>query len=491
MLCFGDHDSFMSKNGFLYTGLVDFVKEQLAHKYTVEIQEEYERPHVPIKDIKFPANYIANNNPDWQDRPYQYITARKAIHAARGVIEIATGGGKTEVAAIIIKWLMEMGYVKKVYFVAGTQFLMGQAADRFESRGLKGVGRMGAGNRFRDLPIQVCVIDSLYRGIQQGDAEIVGDFLECDLIFFDECHHLSAKSWTLIGEHCLAKFRFGLTATLWSDPFKFSYDDFYLIGLTGALVAHVPSSVLRRQGFLADPMVTLLEIATPPVVAPRGERAWDLLYAAGIVKHKTRNSVGISIARSLYEGGYKTLYFVQQVKHGLQIVKYLREFGCKNVHFVRGGQLMYTWMPSGRWETKKVSIKQLSEIVNDNDDVLIVGNVVMDEGIDVPAFNALIMGTAMKKYRRTVQRAGRGMRPKAGDNRVYIFDFIDRTHDTLLRHSEYRVKTYELEEFQFAESLEETCEAMGIPILLPEKNFFKWDPPKSSRKRRRRPSIDG
>ena len=102
-----------------------------------------------------------------------------------------------------------------------------------------------------------------------------------------------------------------------------------------------------------------------------------------------------------------------------------------------------------------------------------VHNSSLDEGIDIPSFNALIMSSAMKKYRRTIQRAGRGMRPKPGDNKVYIFDFVDSMHFKLWEHSTYRIKTYELEEYEFSSSIEETSKRMGIPFTL-EDGLFRW-----------------
>jgi superfamily II DNA or RNA helicase len=81
------------------------------------------------------------------------------------------------------------------------------------------------------------------------------------------------------------------------------------------------------------------------------------------------------------------------------------------------------------------------------------------------------MATGMKKYRRTVQRAGRGMRPKNGTNKVYIFDFWDENHLFLKRQSEYRLWTYREEEFDISESLNETANGMGIPIEIRRHNF--------------------
>lgn len=470
-LTFDDHDSYLRPDGTLYSGLIDFVREQLGGHYPIEVEDTFKFDHPSsIKDIYIPDDFIPFEDPSHRLRAYQIKAAKKAIWKGRGIVEIATGGGKTEIFAVIAKYLLENGYAKQIFFIAETRFLMNQAAERFERRGLEGVRRFGGGNKFEPGQIQVCVVDSVRRALASLNGDVCEAFANCDVICLDECHHMQAKSWVDIIEQCPAKYRYGLTATLWSDPFKYSYSDFRLIGLTGSPVACVPSAVLRRQGFLAEPYVTMLEVSYPPV----HQRKWKDYYRTGIVEHRRRNSYIVSLARSLYEGLYKTLVFVNYIAHGLSLVKTLRNLGVEQVCFVKGGEMMYEWMPSGRWVRSRTSIELLAEKVRDEEQVVMIGNSVLDEGIDIPSFNALIMGTAMKKYRRSLQRVGRGMRPKEGDNSVYIFDFIDGMQEKLMEHSLYRMKTYELEEYEFSSDLLDTCDRMGIPLLL-EDGLYQWD----------------
>lgn len=491
VLSIDNKESFLHEN-ILYTGLIDFVRSQLNGRFPIEIEDTFEMEHPSIWDINIPHDYLKFDDGK-QLRDYQIITAKKGIARGRGVAEIATGGGKTEIMAVMIKYLLENGLATQVFVICETRFLMKQTANRFEARGLQGVKRLGGGHSYQEGPIQVCVVDTLDSALTNEDQEVCFAYANCDALFFDECHHVAAKSWVRVGELCPAKYRFGFTATVWSDPFKFSYRDFKLLGLTGGVFVHIPSKVLRNMKVLAEPFVTMFDIKDPPVEST----LWRDYYRAGIIQHSSRNSVALSIARSLYEGNYKTLIFVKEINHGLRMTRILSELGLRHAYFVKGGEMMYTWLPSGRWDCKRTSIEELAEIVNTNEQVVVIGNVVMDEGIDVPSFNALIMCTAMKKYRRTVQRAGRGMRAKEGDNSVYIFDFMDATHPGLLEHSNYRLETYKLEEYEFSQSLEHTCERMGIPILI-ENDIYayqeeierpKKEKPERLKRRKRRKRI--
>lgn len=374
--------SYLAEDGTLYTGLVDFCYDYLSKRYKVEIANTFEYDHPPIQKIHIPDDYVKFDDPTHRIRDYQLKAAKKAISKGRGILEIATGGGKTEVAAVISKYLLDNGFAKKVYIITESRFLMKQAANRFESRGLDGVSRFGGGNDFEPAKIQVCVIDSVLNAIRDDDEYFVNDFNSCDVIFFDECHHLQSESWVLIGELCKAKYRFGLTATLWSDPLEFSHSDFRLIGLTGPTIASVPSLVLRNRGFLAEPFVTLLPVPEPVVYA----RSWDRYYLAGIVKHPTRNSYITSLGKCLYDGKYKTLIFVNYISHGMKLARTLVENGCRETYFVKGGEQIYQWLPSGRFEKGRTSIEELAALVNDNENVIIIGNTVLDEGIDIPSF---------------------------------------------------------------------------------------------------------
>lgn len=473
---------FLKSNGMIYAGLVDFLERKLEGRFPIQRIKTYALPSTPIRRIEIPDDYIPLDNPEDRLRFYQIVAARKIISKGRGVLEIATGGGKTEIFAVILKYLFENEMADKAYVICETRFLARQFALRMQKRGIEDVNLFAGKKTFKTARVQVCVVDSLLLALRSGREEVIEDFGKCDIFGADETHHLQAKSWILIAELCPAPYRIGLTATVWSDPTKYSHSDFYLLGLIGDIVVNIPSIVLRRRGLLAEPVVTMLPVNEPRFRA----RSWDKIYASGIVRHSRRNSKIVSIGQCLYHAGYKTLCFVSQINHGLLLVKTLTELGCKNVCFVKGGEKMYTWRPSGRWEVRKTDIETLSEAVRDDEKVLVVGNVVLDEGVDIPSFNALIMGTAMKKYRRSIQRIGRGMRPKKDDNRVFVFDFLDATHSTLLSHSEYRLQTYEMEAYTFAESIEHIEEMMGIEITL-EEDLCRWEEtrPKKSRRSRR------
>jgi superfamily II DNA or RNA helicase len=133
------------------------------------------------------------------------------------------------------------------------------------------------------------------------------------------------------------------------------------------------------------------------------------------------------------------------------------------VLFNQGGSISYLYKSSGKVIKNYWNINQISEYINESEKVFVIATQVFDEGIDIPAFNVVIMAGAMKKHRRLIQRSGRGMRPKEGNNCVYLFDFYDNQHVFLRKQSDVRINTYENEGYIY-KSLDEIKEITGIIV---------------------------
>jgi hypothetical protein len=138
------------------------------------------------------------------------------------------------------------------------------------------------------------------------------------------------------------------------------------------------------------------------------------------------------------------LLLVQQLEHGFRLLEALGKLGAPAI-FARGGNLLDTY-ENGKIETRDTTIAELNTMIANADKFILIGSSgVLDEGVDIVSLNCLFMAGGMKKHRRTLQRLGRIMRPKGGDNEAYTFDFLDRTHGALYKHSKSRMAVYEYE----------------------------------------------
>ena len=449
-------ESLLHDNSF-YSGLVPWLKK---HGVSVDIESDSIQNVIPIQDVDVCYDILDG----LKLRDYQIAATRKAVHFGRGIIQAPTGSGKTQIAASVYAHLNLYGLVTTMVYLTPTVFLMEQTADKLREFGFGSVCKVGGGHKFKfGYDVYVFVIDSAYRGLAK--PEISECIRNSDMLVLDEAHHASSKSWTKVCEHCQAPYRFAYTATVHDDPVKYSYIDLVLIGLVGPIIFEVRSKELRDRGYLADPLVTIVKTDSPKVRV----YDWSRVYLLGIVENKKRNTMIMSVASSCFESGNKIMVFISRKKHGHRLSQGICDQVGSEVCFVHGNNTVYVYRPSGVVNRHRWSVDKIASYVNDKDRAVLVTTTVLDEGFDVPVINVLIMGTAMKKYRRTVQRCGRGMRPKEGQNRVFIFDFYDNNHPYLEKHSKYRLWTYKTEVFEVSESLQRTSEILGNAIVLERK----------------------
>jgi superfamily II DNA or RNA helicase len=85
------------------------------------------------------------------------------------------------------------------------------------------------------------------------------------------------------------------------------------------------------------------------------------------------------------------------------------------------------------------------------DNSILIASSIYDEGTDITNVRNIVVASAFKSLRITAQRVGRGMRPHEGKSSCRIFDFMDFTNDTLLKHSRKRLSYYKKIKFTVKE----------------------------------------
>ena len=73
---------------------------------------------------------------------------------------------------------------------------------------------------------------------------------------------------------------------------------------------------------------------------------------------------------------------------------------------------------------------------------VLIASPVLDEGIDLPEIEALVILSGGKSLIKIIQRLGRALRPKPGENEVFVVDFYDKHHPWLTSHSKKRYGEY-------------------------------------------------
>lgn len=451
----GNEYSLFSPESFFYTGLIDRVVSQcntlgIDH----EIEYQFDRPDLdPIEVSKLFLNSILPGKTLYD---YQLSAGLKVICRGRGLIIAGTGGGKTEIAAAVTKYLNT-----KTIMVVDRLTHLGQTHTRFTNYSID-TGRLGGGHDDTDNQCIIATADSLYEGVKRGDPYILGLLNETDLLIMDEVHHLPSTSWSIVAANCNARRRIGLSASAFNDPTALYYNDLVLIGHTGEVVCNIPSRWLINHGYLAEPFIFFHSINSNPI------RSWNWghVYDSGIVHNDLRNMIIAGLAMIASNLGFKVLVLVQRHEHGFNLLRLLNN---PEIMFSYGGGKISRFV-NGELVQSVADPEQVRLDFDSQKSGILIGSSVYDESVDLPSLNFMIMGGGGKKFRRIVQRIGRPLHSK--DDRVYIVDFIDNQHNFLRKHSNDRKYVYDQMEYRYFFGLDELSRCIGYSISI--ESFIKY-----------------
>jgi len=376
---------------------------------------------VPLRDYQLKSLMQAlQNNVVFDDKPYYWPC---------GVLKIATGGGKTELAVA----MYEAQPVPTV-FVVHRKHLMSQAIDRFAKYGIT-AGQVGD-SVFDPDPtgITVATIQTLHNILKEGDLNKVNTFIKAQQIFFDEAHLCASKvdkgnQFIMLSRQFRhAFFRWGLTAT----PFmKDEYSNQLLMGATGGLLCDISNDLLITKGHLTPPRVKIIKMEKV-----KGPTSWPDVYDSAIVLNRVRN---LRIIEELAACPKPAFVMCTRLSHARVLHNLAKEKGISLPAIQQGA-------------TKNKDRKKVLDDLQSGKEKLIIATTIYDEGVDLPDLRTLILAGGGKSTVAQLQRIGRGLRKAAGKHEVLVIDFDDTSGATMKRHSAARRKVWEQEGFTIEET---------------------------------------
>lgn len=371
--------------------------------------------------------------PDITLRDDQANAVGLALRAGRGVVKFATGGGKTEMMASIIK---SLGTPKTLVIVPSKNLLV-ETSERLSTRLGISVGKIG-GKALDVQQVTVAIPSSLSSGrarvSKKGAAKratVKYVMKSTELLLIDECHHTPATTWSKTINRIDAYWRFGMSGTPLD---RNDGSGLKLIAATGPVVANIRSKDLVEKGILAKPYVEIVRIRKP-VLPPL---FYADAYNLGVVRNRYFHKIVVAKAVTEASLGKRVLILVNHLDHGYGIQRaFLRDPSGTKFEFVHA-ELGEDVITAAK---KKLASGEIS---------VLIASPVFGEGTDIPSINTLIVADGGKSVIRTVQKAGRAMRrKKEGVNECKIIDFAHETHKYLSRHSLNRIAIYESEGFEF------------------------------------------
>lgn len=378
-----------------------------------------------------------------EEREYQIEAMQSAITSGRSVIQVATGGGKTVIASMIIANLK-----CSTLFVVHTKDLLYQTKKSFEEM-LEGAGKIGQmGDGIIDIqPITVATTQTIsrflnvkyekYKYDDSDDKEEatdtgkygkdIGKFLDnVQLLLWDEVHRVACDMALGVSNAITnAPIRVGLSASPWRDDGA----DMMIEAAMGHVSYKVNATQLIEMGYLVQPIIQRVKVL-PSIAHDRDTRTYDQIYKAEIVDNDDRNRTILKYASDFMELNMPMLILVQQIKHGNKLKKLISD-EFDPISFLSGRDLSYV---------RNQTIQEM----RDGDRISLIASTIADEGLDIKCLAGLIMAGGGKSSTRALQRVGRVLRTFEGKTHALIIDFDDQAK-YLRDHSQKRKEIYETE----------------------------------------------
>jgi len=395
---------------------------------------------------------------DYQTQAIEEILAQKAI-----IVNAATNAGKTEVAAVMIKIFLKSNL--KILWLTHRKTLMYQTAKRLMKRlSLKedAIGLIGDGLFEPDNQLTIAMIQTFSRlvsGKEKTNSKAIKKLLDVyDAVIVDEVHHGKSESYYKTLMKMPAPYRIGLSGTALKQK------ELNLMKIKAAISSNVcviTNDFLIQEGYSAKPTIYLHtidnltidkktafrdELEYEEYVDRYGETQKRLVlngqgrtivvtpgaYRLGIIDNDFFNDQVADIARQESKVG-NVLIIVNRTEHGENLLARLSD-GVK-------ADLVFS-------ELGSEEVMQKLEDFRTGKTEILISTPLVDEGLDLPNIKILIIAAGGESASQLLQRVGRGLRKKGGDNRLHVHDFINCCHHFLLDHSIKRFDEYVKEKFE-------------------------------------------
>ena len=402
------------------TGFLSRITAALdAADYPYELNDDREF------DPPEPVNQIGDFKIDEGKYDYQFQAVQAACNHGRGIVQAATGAGKSAIGAAIIKT-----FGGKAVWLTHRVALLHQTRAVLQKLLGQPIGIIGDGEwDLREVTVaMVQTLDSSkYR-----QEDIQSHLDDCHLVIIDEAHHLESRQFADALTRIPAPHRFGLTATPCVQGPGLS-----LIGMAGDIIYEIGAQELIQRGVLVPPRIWVLPQEEPAM--PTGG-VYGAVYARGVVRAPRRNARIASLAKTLKAEGKTCLTLVRQINHGELLADLMAQAGVK-AEFITSRV---------KQPVREKWLEQLR--VGEIDHIVAVASI-MGEGVDLPWLQALINATATKGGgsketdaeheigRVTLQFIGRGLRCFPGKDFFEYFDFPDEHHKFMKQAAKDRLNT--------------------------------------------------
>jgi superfamily II DNA or RNA helicase len=338
-------------------------------------------------------------------RDYQEEAVDLMLYHPRGLINLATGLGKTLLATHFIQ-----RYKRRALIVCPSESVAKQFYEQFvECFGKNKVGFYGGGKK-RISDITVGIAASITKNIAEFQAADLG------VVIFDETHHTPATTFFDVSQGLSKTGKvFGLTATDYRSDGK----DIMITAGCGPVLIRRDTKWGVENGWLAEPYFFVRQVYTTgkDYKDDKIKSYKEHVLNSELMKAQIRDD-----AMKMMSAGKSVLILVDEVAHGKELSEELQ------IPFATG-----------------IDSKS-QEYVNQLNAGTVRGLVGTDgkigEGSDTQNVDVLILANFVASKGPVTQAVGRGLRKQGAKTKCIILDYIPMGSTMLSRHGFNRVEFY-------------------------------------------------
>lgn len=208
------------------------------------------------------TDYISNWNLNIKPREYQIKAAWTILNYRQSLSQLATRAGKTLIAYLVFRYMLENG-CKKILMVVPSIQLVKQGVEDFKEykEFFQSETIWGKSEFCSSANLTIGTFQSLVQRADKKNKKYDPSFFkDYDLVLVDESHHLVCKSInTILNQDFLknVKLKFGFTGTL---PKEHTIESFCCHSLMGPTIQDLTTKELIDDGYLAEPIITQVRI---------------------------------------------------------------------------------------------------------------------------------------------------------------------------------------------------------------------------------------
>lgn len=422
----------LKKKGIIWDGIKRLAKHNTVPmtflpqvRHIIQQYEEFykKRITISIEDCREKFTPIPelpkNPNNTLQLRWYQQEAVDKALKEKIGVLEVATSGGKTVIAAEIYR-----RDPRNTLFIVDRNILLEQTKKEFSDYlgiPLEDISEISEGKMNIKSTICVATIQTLAARIKDKNKDMIRFLKNIHRVIIDECHGAKNDSFDMLIKKVVnADSIIGLTGTLGLGK----ADDLELHKNVGYKIYEINAKQLIEEDTIMKPTIIFKTYDKPFIM----NGTYNEVYSQMLLS-ETRNKVVIDLIQSYNQK--LILVIVQRIEHGELLQKLLTE---KNIDsfFIQGSV--------SNDDREKV----LDAAKAGNTTVLIGTSSIVSKGMSLKPLTVVINTTANATSIMTIQALGRVLRKNDGKTEAIFYDLYD-TLPEVVNHTLERIEAFKKE----------------------------------------------